>query len=168
ELGTRYDILDTSFKRYPFCDGNAAPLEATMEIMEKNGIGLDDIESLNYRIKTFLIPYCIDYHGDRTRKFRPQNELDAQMSLPYCIAVGLLKRGKLEVADFDPARFDDPKIHAIADKVDAVADAELDKVPLRPMSMPSIVTLKTKAGKTYTHRVDYQRGDPRNPFTPEE
>lgn len=168
ELGTRYDILDTSFKRYPFCDGNAAPLEATMEVMAKNGIGIDDIESLHYRIKTFLIPYCIDYHGDRTRKYRPRNELDAQMSLPYSIAAGLLKGGKLQVADFDPSKFDDPRIHAIADKVDAVADAELDKVPLRPMSMPSIVTVTTKAGKTYTHRVDYQRGDPRNPFTPEE
>lgn len=168
ELGSRYDILDTSFKSYPFCDGNAAPLEATMAVMQEQGIAIDDIESLRYRIKTFLIPYCIDFHGDRSRKFRPRNELDAQMSLPYCIAVGLLKNGKLEVGDFDPARFDDPRIHAIADKVDAVADPELDKVPLRPMSMPSIVTLRTKAGKTYEKRVDYQRGDPRNPFSPQD
>jgi 2-methylcitrate dehydratase PrpD len=168
ELGTRYDILDTSFKRYPFCDGNAAPLEATLELMEKHGIGIGDIASLRYRIKTFLVPYCIDYHGDRERKFRPRNELDAQMSLPYSIAVGLLQGGRLEVADFDPSRFDDPRIHEIADRIDAQADPELDKVPLRPMSMPSIVTLTTKAGATYTHRVDYQRGDPRNPFTPEE
>jgi 2-methylcitrate dehydratase PrpD len=164
ELGTRYDILDTSFKRYPFCDGNAAPLEATLELMAREGIAIEDIASLDYRIKTFLIPYCIDFHGDRTRKFRPRNELDAQMSLPYCIAVGLLNKGELGVGDFDPARFDDPRIHEIADKVDAVADAELDKVPLRPMSMPSIVTLRTKAGKSHTHRVDHQRGDPRNPF----
>lgn len=168
ELGTRYDILDTSFKKYPFCDGNAAPLEATLELMAEHSIAIDDLRALHYRIKTFLVPYCIDYFGDRARKFRPQTELDAQMSLPYCIAVGLLKKGRLEVADFDPTRFDDPAIHQIADKVDAVADAELDKVPLRPMSMPSIVTITTRAGKTYTKRVDYQRGDPRNPFTPEE
>jgi 2-methylcitrate dehydratase PrpD len=168
ELGSRYDILDTSFKRYPFCDGNAAPLEATLELMQQHGLEIEDIASLHYRIKTFLIPYCIDFHGDRSRKFRPRNELDAQMSLPYCIAVGLLKKGNLEVNDFDPKRFDDARIHAIADKVDAVADPELDKVPLRPMSMPSIVTLTTKTGNVYTARVDYQRGDPRNPFTAEE
>jgi 2-methylcitrate dehydratase PrpD len=168
ELGTRYDILDTSFKSYPFCDGNAAPLEATMALMEEQAIALDDIASLHYRIKTFLIPYAIDFHGDRSRKFRPRNELDAQMSLPYCIAVGLLKKGRLEVADFDPARFDDPRIHAIADKVDAVADPELDKVPLRPMSMPSIVKLTTRDGRTFEKRVDYQRGDPRNPFSPDD
>jgi 2-methylcitrate dehydratase PrpD len=168
ELGSRYDILDTSFKRYPFCDGNAAPLEATLEVMQQNDIDIDDIESLDYRIKTFLVPYCIDYHGDRGRKFRPRTELDAQMSLPYCIAVGLLKKGNLDVSDFDPSRFGDARVHAIADRVDAKADPELDKVPLRPMSMPSIVTLTTKTGKRYTARVDYQRGDPRNPFSAEE
>jgi len=165
ELGVRHDILDTSFKLYPFCDGNAAPLEATLQLMAEEGIGISDIKSLHYKIKTFLIPYCIDYHGDRTRKYRPHNELDAQMSLPYCIAIGLLKRGSLQIRDFDPTGFDDPRIHAIADMVDAEADTELDKVPLRPMSMPSIVTLVTKHGRTFTKRMDYQRGDPRNPFS---
>ena len=168
ELGSRYDILDTSFKKYPFCDGNAAPLEATLELMREHAVETDDIASMHYRIKTFLVPYCIDYHGDRSRKFRPRTELDAQMSLPYCIAVGLIKNGKLDVDDFDPGRFDDARIHAIADKVDAIADAELDKVPLRPMSMPSIATITTRDGRSYSTRVDYQRGDPRNPFTPEE
>jgi 2-methylcitrate dehydratase PrpD len=168
ELGTRYDILDTSFKLYPFCDGNATPLEATMQLMNEHAISIGDIETLRYRIKSFLVPYCIDYHGDRSRKFRPHNELDAQMSLPYCIAVGLLNDGKLKVEHFDPARFDDARIHAIADRVDAEADTELDKVPLRPMSMPSIVTMNTKDGRSFTKRVDYQRGDPRNPFTRDE
>lgn len=164
DLGVRHDILDTSFKLYPFCDGNAAPLEATMQVLEEQRIELDAVKALRYRIKSFLVPYCIDYHGDRSRKYRPVTELDAQMSLPYCIAVGLLKRGALRVEDFEPRRFDDPRIHAIADKVDAEADPELDKVPLRPMSMPAIVTVLTNDGRTFTKRVDYQRGDPRNPF----
>lgn len=168
ELGERYDILDTSVKLYPFCDGNAAPLEATLAIMRENNVKLGDIAKLRYRIKSFLIPYSIDFFGDRTRKFRPQNELDAQMSLPYCIAVGLLNNGDLRVPDFDPKKFNDPKILEIADKVDAEADTELDKVPLRPMSMPAIAELTTKSGKTYARRVDYQRGDPRNPLAPED
>jgi 2-methylcitrate dehydratase PrpD len=168
ELGRRYDILDTSFKRYPFCDGNAAPLEATLEILRENQIDLEDIQSLRYRMKSFLMPYVIEFHGDRTRKFRPHNELDAQMSLPYCISVGLLNNGNLQVEDFDPVRFDDPRIHTLSDKVDAEADSELDKVPLRPMSMPAIATVTTRRGASFTRRVDYQKGDPRNPFSSEE
>jgi len=165
DLGVRHDILETSFKRYPFCDGNAAPLEATLELMSEHSISHEEIASLTFRVKSFLIPYVIEFHGDRSRKFRPRNELDAQMSLPYCIAVGLLNNGNLQVEDFDPAKFDQPSIHRIADKVDAFADSELDKVPLRPMSMPSIATLTTTSGQTYTKRVDYQKGDPRNPFS---
>jgi 2-methylcitrate dehydratase PrpD len=168
EVGERYDILDTSVKLYPFCDGNAAPLEATLALMRENNIGVDDIAKLRYRVKSFLIPYVIDYHGDRTRKVRPQNELDAQMSLPYCIAVGLLNDGDLRVRDFDPAKYSDARILAIADRVDAEADTELDKVPLRPMSMPAIAELTTKSGKQFTQRVDYQKGDPRNPFSPQD
>lgn len=168
ELGERYDILDTSVKLYPFCDGNAAPLEATLAILRENNLALSDIEKLDYRIKSFLIPYAVDYHGDRTRKYRPQNELDAQMSLPYCIAVGLLKDGDVRIEDFDPARFGDPRILELADRVDARADAELDKIPLRPMSMPAVAELTTPHGRKFTKRVDYQKGDPRNPFSPED
>ncbi|SHG70713.1 MmgE/PrpD family protein [Pollutimonas bauzanensis] len=168
ELGARYDILETSFKKYPFCDGNAPPLEATLALLQEHGIAIEQVASLHYRIKSFLVPYCIDYHGDRSRKFRPRNELDAQMSLPFCIAMGLLQNGKLKVDHFDPANYGDPRIHAIADKVDASADPELDKVPLRPMSMPSILTMTLNDGRKLSKRVDYQKGDPRNPFTDQE
>jgi 2-methylcitrate dehydratase PrpD len=36
------------------------------------------------------------------------------------------------------------------------------------MSMPAIAELTTKAGKKFTQRVDYQKGDPRNPFSPQD
>ncbi|MBN8959353.1 MAG: MmgE/PrpD family protein [Rhizobiales bacterium] len=165
ELGQRFDILQTSFKKYPFCDGNAAPLEAAIQITRDNGIAIDDIESINFRIKTFLIPYTIDYFGDRVRKFRPQNELDAQMSLPYCVAVGLRNGGTVKLSDFDAEQLGNPETLKLADRMTAEADAELDKIPLLPMSMPSICTLTTKDGRSFEARVDYQKGDPRNPFT---
>jgi 2-methylcitrate dehydratase PrpD len=164
-LGTRFDILDTSVKLYPFCDGNAAPLEALLQVLSENSIGADDIESAHFRVKSFLIPYLVDYHGDRQRKYRPQTELDAQMSLPYCMAVGVLRKGRVRVDDFDPSRFSDPRVLALADRMSAEADVELDKIPLKPMSMPAIATVKTRDGRTFVKRVDYQKGDPRNPFS---
>ena len=165
ELGTRFDILDTSVKLYPFCDGNAAPLEAALAILRENNLKIDDVEKFHFRMKSFLIPYVVDYHGDKVRKYRPQNELDGQMSLPYCLAVGLLNDGDVKTTDFDPDRLSDPKTLAIADRVSAEADTELDKVPLKPMSMPAIATIQTKNGKVIEKRVDYQKGDPRNPFS---
>ena len=164
DLGKRYDILDTSVKLYPFCDGNATPVEAALEIVRQERLPLQEIESIHARVKTFLVQYVIDYHGDRTRKFRPKTMLDAQMSLPYCMALALLRDGQISVEDFIQGRYDDPEVLRLADKVDAEADPELDKIPLRPMSMPSLVNIRTRGGRTYTRRVDYQKGDPRNPF----
>lgn len=168
DLGTRFDILDTSVKRYPFCDGNAAPLEAALAILDESDLAIPDIASLHFRMKSFLIPYVVNYQGDSTRKYRPQVELDAQMSLPYCLSLGLHKKGDIRLEDFDPGRLDDSEILALADKVTAQGDSELDKIPLRPMSMPAIATLRTTDGKQFQKRVDYQKGDPRNPFTTEE
>jgi 2-methylcitrate dehydratase PrpD len=107
----------------------------------------------------------IDYYGDKERKYRPQNELDAQMSLPYCLSVGLLNDGRVTTSDFNLERLSDPKVLAIASKVTAEADTELDKIPLKPMSMPAIVTVTTKDGRRFEKRVDHQKGDPRNPFS---
>jgi len=165
ELGTRFDILDTSVKLYPFCDGNAAPLEAALAVLEENSLGIEDLETLHFQMKSFLIPYVVDYHGDKERKYRPQNELDGQMSLPYCLSVGLLNGGKVKTTDFEPEKLSDPDILALAAKVSAEADTELDKIPLKPMSMPAIATIKTKDGREIIKRVDYQKGDPRNPFS---
>lgn len=165
ELGTRFDILDSSVKSYPFCDGNAAPLEAAVAVVKENGLATDDIERLHFRVKSFLIPYVVDYHGDRVRKYRPMNELDAQMSLPYCVATGLLNGGKVGLADFDRSRLSDPRVLALGDRMTAEAYPPFDAIPLRPMSMPAIVEVTMRDGRKFTKQVDYQRGDPRNPFS---
>jgi 2-methylcitrate dehydratase PrpD len=168
ELGSRWDILDSSVKRYPFCDGNAAPLEAAFGLVQEAKVDVDDIERLHFRMKSFLIPYVVDYHGDRERKYRPQTELDAQMSLPYCVATGLLNNGKVTLADFERARLADPRVLALGEKMSAEGHAPFDKIPLRPMSMPAIVELTTRDGRKLSKQVDYQKGDPRNPFTRED
>jgi len=164
-LGDRYDILQTSVKLYPCADGNAPPLQAALAILREHAVRPEDIESLHFQIKSFLIPFALSFNGDSSRRYRPQNELDARMSMPYCVAVGLLADGKLAPEDFLPARFADPRVRALSDRITAEGDAALDRLPLMPMSMPAIATLRTKDGRTFTKRVDHQKGDPRNPFS---
>src|SRR5262249_4144341 len=137
-------------------------------LVQEAKVDVDNIERLHFRIKSFLIPYVVDYHGDRERKYRPQTELDAQMSLPYCVATGLLNNGKVTLADFEQARLADPRVLALGEKMSAEGHAPFDKIPLRPMSMPAIVELTTRDGRKLSKQVDYQKGDPRNPFTRED
>jgi 2-methylcitrate dehydratase PrpD len=165
DLGTRFDILETSFKKYPFCDGAFCPLDAALSIIRENNIIIDEIENLHFRIKSFLIPFLADYHGDSSRKYRPQNVTDAQFSLPYIIALGILKDGDIRISDFNSDNYNNTKVLKLAQKVSAVADKELDKIPFRPMAMPTIATITTSDGRTFEKRIDYHKGDPRNPFT---
>ena len=167
DLGERFDILDTSIKPYPFCDGNFAPMEAVLQIVGEQKLTIDDIEHMHFRMLPSLIPYVMTFQGDSSRKVRPETDLDAQMSLPYCIAAGLLKNGDVWLDDFHPDRYREEARLAIADKVTAEADASLADGPRRPITMPVVATVDTTDGRTFTRRIDYQMGDPRNPLPAE-
>src|SRR3546814_11741924 len=95
--------------------------------MRENGIAPSDISKLHYRIKSFLIPYVVNYHGDTERKYRPKNELDAQMSLPYCIAVGVLSNGEITLAHFDPEAFAGRAVQSLAGKGTVSGGGVLDR-----------------------------------------
>lgn len=163
DLGARYDILDVSIKRFPFCDGIAAPFEAIIHIIEENDLGPDDIADIKAKIKSFLY-LVVDHRGDPQRTFPPKTVLDAQLSLPFCAAVGILNGGDIFLDDFRADVFTDARVLDLAKRIKAEPDPELDKIPYRPMSMPAVVTLTTTGGKSFEKRVDYQKGDPRNPF----
>jgi 2-methylcitrate dehydratase PrpD len=64
ELGSRFDILDTSIKPLPMCDGNFAPIEATLALMADHGLGVADIANIHCVLVPSLIPYAISFHGD--------------------------------------------------------------------------------------------------------
>jgi len=168
DLGTRFDILDTSFKYYPCCDGAFCPLEAVFALVNENGICVDDIESIHFKIKSFLVPFLANYDGDSSRKYQPQSVTDVQFSLPYLTALGIINHGELRTGDINRRNFNDREVLDLARKVSAEADEELDKMPFRPMSMPAIASLTTKTGSTFTKRVDFYKGDPRKPFSCDE
>lgn len=165
-LGKRFDILDTSIKPLPFCDGNFAALEAALALVGENDVRLADIENLHFRMLPSLVPYVFEFRGDRKRKYRPVTDLDAQMSIPYTIAVGLLKNGDVRQEDFEARHYRNRRILSLADRITVEADAKLGEgTPRRPITMPCVATLTTKDGRAFTKRIDHHKGDPRNPLS---
>ena len=168
-LGTRFDILDTSLKPLPLCDGNFAPIEATLALIQENRLEVDEIENIHCRMLPSLIPYVINFQGDEVRKYRPITDLDAQMSIPYTLAVAILNNGDVWLDDFDAARYADAKVHALSDKITVEGDPELARdQPRRPITMPTVVTIRATRGRSFQRRVEHHHGDPRNPLTEEE
>jgi 2-methylcitrate dehydratase len=60
----------------------------------------------------------------------------------------------------------DPTIRAQLQKVEVVADPEIEKV--FPAMQRVIVNITTTDGRMFTKQLDYPKGDPRNPLTDQE
>ena len=60
----------------------------------------------------------------------------------------------------------DPKIREQLQKVEVVADPEIEKV--FPGLQRVIVNITTKDGRSFSKQLDYPKGDPRNPLTDQE
>ena len=60
----------------------------------------------------------------------------------------------------------DPKIRAQLDKVEVVADPEIEA--LFPELQRVIVKIVTTDGREFSKQIDYPKGDPRNPLTDQE
>ncbi len=60
----------------------------------------------------------------------------------------------------------DPQIRAQLQKVEVVADPEIEKV--FPALQRVIVHIDTRDGRSFRKQLDYPKGDPRNPLTDQE
>jgi len=74
--------------------------------------------------------------------------------------------GQVGLEQFTPERIKDPKVHQLSDRVKIVADEEMEG--MRPANRPALVEITMNNGQKFTGRVDYPKGDPRNPMTDEE
>jgi 2-methylcitrate dehydratase len=98
-------------------------------------------------------------------KYDPRSKETADHSLPYVLAAAVVDR-RVTPAQFTDRKIMDPLIREQLQKVEVVADPEIEK--LFPKLQRVIVAIRTTDGKEHTKQVDYPKGDPRNPLTDDE
>ena len=98
-------------------------------------------------------------------KYDPRSKETADHSLPYVIAAAVADR-QVTPLQFTPEKIMDPAIRAQLDKVEVIADPEIEK--LFPALQRVDVEIDTADGRSFSPRLDYPKGDPRNPLTDEE
>ena len=95
----------------------------------------------------------------------PKNMLSAKFSIPYAVAASLVL-GSTDITAFYPDKVADPRIKALAQKVELEADSNMN---LRSYDYPvSRVTVSLKDGRVIKESVTAQYGDTRNPASTEE
>ncbi len=159
-LGDSWRIERCGMKAYPTEALTHAPISAVLDLVIGSDLAPEQIEKVQIR----SLARAADILADPT-KYDPRTKETADHSLPYVIAAAIADR-QVTPAQFEPDRIMDAEIRAQLNKVEVVADPEIEKV--FPALQRVIVTISTTDGRKLSQQLDYPKGDPRNPLTDQE
>ena len=102
-------------------------------------------------------PAWAHYHLNAT----PKTYHEAQVSLPYSVAVALIEGAAL-LPQYRDEKLSDPDILRLSQLVTVISDDTL------PRGVSCLMILETEDGSTYMSQVDHPRGSIQNPMTRDE
>ncbi|MGZ8478102.1 MAG: MmgE/PrpD family protein [Candidatus Binatia bacterium] len=152
ELGQRFTITSCLIKKYPVGSPMMETVDATLAMLAKQPVNADDIGKVIVRIPE---------SGARTVNNRRMPDVNVQF-----MVAAILIEGKLTFdMAHDYARFQNPRVLALKEKVQLIADNEMEKSGHRFQGM---VEVALRDGRVVREHVIDCRGRPENPMSPEE
>jgi 2-methylcitrate dehydratase PrpD len=162
-LGERWEVPGIFFKPYPANHYTHAGIDAALAIRRR--IGAFDADAVRrIELGTAAAPLRT-IAEPRAEKIRPRSGYHAQFSGPFTVAAALSGGGGLGVYfdDFSDARAADPRLLALAAKVETFVDAECDRI--FPREFPAVLRVHFVDGSVEEERVMHNRGGPANPLS---
>jgi 2-methylcitrate dehydratase PrpD len=156
-LGETWEIDGVALKPIPACHFTHASSDAAIALHRAHGLRADDIERVVVRVPGPTIPIICE---PVEPKQKPSNSYDAQFSIPYIVATGLL-HGRFTLDDLDPSALSDETVRAVAARVTHEADPD----STYPRHYTGEVTVHTRDGRTFTHREAINRGSSDKPLS---
>src|SRR5262249_11202587 len=127
---------------------------ALFDLVEKHGLTLGQVKKVDVHLSKTIY----DMHGIFPRY---KGKFEALLSIHYVVGVVLDDR-TLTLAQFEPARYDDPKLKTFAaEQVEVKLDATLTGVQ-------AVVEAHTTDGRKVAVRCEHSKGSPENPLTREQ
>jgi len=148
-LGDKFLINQCGYKAFPTEALTHQPITAALEVMQENNIDSQEVKEVLVETTTRGADILSD-----PSKYKPTTKETADHSLPYCIAVVVVK-GNVLPSDFEEDALQDPLVWSLLDKIKVVANPEIDA--LFPKIKRAIVTIKTSKGE-YKKQEDNQSG----------
>jgi len=161
-LGTRWAVGEVFVKEHASCLGNAPVLDRVLDLMATDRLRPDDVAEIRLGVRASTLTMIGE---PREVRIRPQTMLDAQMSLPFSLAVAMID-GEAGIAQFTPERLHDPVVLAIAERIHAYAHPDLASA--KAGDLTSYLDLWTRDGRHYQERLITYRGHPDNPMSDQE
>lgn len=151
-LGSSYEIMATSIKRFPVGAPIQAATEALLLIKERHDLRPESIERVVVRLPV---------DGAETVNNRQMPDINLQ----YIIAVILLDGNLSFEAAHDYRRMKEKRLVKMKERVDLLPDQSLSQAQI---PRQGIVEVTTQDGETYKEHVVSARGTPDNPMSTEE
>jgi 2-methylcitrate dehydratase PrpD len=152
KLGERYDVTQTTIKRWTTGGPIQSPLDAMQLILKKRPFEAKDVKQVVVRAAT-------------SAAFTVNNREMPDICLQHMIAVMMIDKTASFKAAHDKPRMQDPEVLRQRAKVQLIGDEELEKlIPKRV----AIVEITLNDGTILTERVESVRGTPENPMSREE
>ena len=152
DLGQRWEILGTYFKPYACCRYIHPALDRLLELLDRYGLSAKTIVSID--VQTFGWALKL---ANRTN---PDNLVDVQYSLPYCLAIALVD-GAAALLPVTTSCLDRPDLIAVANKVQLSLHHDSDR--LFPEETLARVVVHTRRGR-FASDLGGPLGDPRSPL----
>jgi len=156
-LGDSWRITQCGMKAFPTEALTHAPISCVLDLLRDNDLSADQVEKVHIR----SLARAADILADPS-KYDPRTKETADHSLPYVIAAAIAD-GQVTPLQFTDEKIMDPNIRAQLNKVEVVADAEIEA--LFPELQRVIVKIVSTDGREFEKQIDYPKGDPRNPLT---
>lgn len=159
DLGRHWHLPETAYKPYPCCQLLHAFIDAAIQVradIEADGGTVADIAHISCRLAE---PGLALVTEPRDRKWAPEYPHEARFSLPFVVAAAFTD-GEVDLDTFAPARLADPRLRALAGKVESGDDPESDY----PLHCPAVMDV-TANGMTYHRRVAHHPGSPEAPLS---
>lgn len=164
ELGSRWLIMETLLKHWPTNMWVQASLDIMDDFMKQDGVTAAGIEEI-----------IVDPPTERRMTLRPEGYdkiIEAQYSIPYCIAALLLDPTP-GPQWYTTERMHDPELLALASKVKPGPSAEQDlQESFNTFQdgdfVNKTITVKCRDGRVLTRSLNYPKGHPKNQLSLEE
>lgn len=162
ELGKRFEMNKTLFKKYPSCGGTLASTDAILDLIKENGLSPENVAQIDIKVS----PYIYKLVG-HSFQIGDNPKVSAQFNIQYCVANALLRESS-KLHHFDEAYIKEPKILELTKKIHVFPEAAIDD-PKRPeFHLAAQMKVTTNDGNVYHKTVNIPHGVPGNPLTNEE
>jgi 2-methylcitrate dehydratase PrpD len=166
DLGKRFELNQTIFKKYPSCGCTLASTDAVLDLMKEKNLSADNVARVEIRVS----PYAYKLAG-HPFEMGDSPKVNAQFSIQYCAGNALL-RGKSKLEHFDETSIKDEKVLELVKRIHVFADPALgvpcEEGPSASTHLSVRLEVATTKGAVYHHSVDIPRGNPKQPLTSDE